>query len=82
MQTPEDFLEANGFACESIDRSALVSMFIKEMEAGLKGEASSLAMIPTYVSPNKMRPPENGQSHFSFTDTDQRTRFIAPNLHT
>ena len=51
MQTPEDFLEANGFACKTLDRSALVSMFLKEMEAGLKGEASSLAMIPTYVSP-------------------------------
>ena len=51
MQTPEDFLEANGFAYKTLDRSALVSMFLKEMEAGLKGEASSLAMIPTYVSP-------------------------------
>ena len=39
MQTPEDFLEANGFACKTLDRSALVSMFLKEMEAGLKGEA-------------------------------------------
>lgn len=51
MQTPEEFLESNGFVSQQIDRSAYVSAFMKEMEAGLKGEASSLAMIPTYVSP-------------------------------
>ena len=52
MQTPEEFLEANGFVSQSLDRTALVAMFLKEMEAGLKGEPSSLAMIPTYVSPS------------------------------
>ena len=52
MQTPEDFLEANGFVSQQLDRSALVATFLKEMEAGLKGEPSSLAMIPTYVSPS------------------------------
>ena len=52
MQTPEDFLEANGFVSKQLDRSALVATFLKEMEAGLKGEPSSLAMIPTYVSPS------------------------------
>ena len=52
MQTPEEFLESNGFVSGQLDRSALVSTFLKEMEAGLKGEKSSLAMIPTYVSPS------------------------------
>ena len=52
MQTPEEFLESNGFVSSQLDRSALVSTFLKEMEAGLKGEKSSLAMIPTYVSPS------------------------------
>ena len=52
MQTPEEFLESNGFVSQMLDRSALVSAFIREMEAGLKGEPSSLAMIPTYVSPS------------------------------
>lgn len=52
MQTPEEFLEANGFVSGQLDRNALVSTFIKEMDAGLKGEPSSLAMIPTYVSPS------------------------------
>jgi len=52
MQTPEEFLEANGFVSSQLDRGALVAAFLKEMEAGLKGEPSSLAMIPTYVSPS------------------------------
>jgi hexokinase len=52
MQTPEDFLEANGFESVNLDRTALVSAFLKEMDAGLKGGNSSLAMIPTYVSPS------------------------------
>ena len=51
MQTPEEFLDANGFVSQSLDRSALVATFLKEMEAGLRGQPSSLAMIPTYVSP-------------------------------
>ncbi len=51
MQTPEEFLEANGFVSSQLDRTALISTFLKEMEAGLKGAPSSLAMIPTYVSP-------------------------------
>ena len=51
MQTPEEFLETNGFVSKQLDRSALVSAFLKEMEAGLEGEKSSLAMIPTYVTP-------------------------------
>ncbi len=51
MQTPEEFLEANGFVSSQLDRTALISTFLKDMEAGLKGAPSSLAMIPTYVSP-------------------------------
>lgn len=50
-QTPEEFLEANGFSTSSLDRAALVTAFLKEMEAGLAGEPSSLKMIPTYTSP-------------------------------
>lgn len=51
MKTPEEFLEANGFVSANLDRMALVSAFQKEMDAGLAGAGSSLAMIPTYVSP-------------------------------
>ena len=50
MKTPEAFLEENGFTVAAkIDRQGLISTFLSEMEKGLKGEASSLRMIPTYV---------------------------------
>lgn len=50
MKTPEDFLRENGFvAAAEIDRNALISTFVSEMEKGLAGEPSSLPMIPSYV---------------------------------
>ena len=50
MKTPEEFLSENGFVTASeIDRQALIGAFISEMEKGLKGEPSSLMMIPTFV---------------------------------
>ena len=53
MQTPEEFLTANGFVLAAdIDRQAMVAQFLSEMEKGLKGEESSLMMIPTYVGVN------------------------------
>ena len=53
MKTPEQFLEENGFvAAVDLDRAALLSAFISEMEKGLKGEPSSLMMIPTFVGVN------------------------------
>lgn len=53
MQTPEEFLKANGFiTADEIDRQGMISTFLSEMEKGLKGEPSSLMMIPTYVGVN------------------------------
>lgn len=53
MQTPEDFLKDNGFvSADEIDRQGMISTFLSEMEKGLKGEPSSLMMIPTYVGVN------------------------------
>ena len=53
MKTPEQFLEENGFVVAAdLDRAALLSAFISEMEKGLKGEPSSLMMIPTFVGVN------------------------------
>ena len=50
MKTPEEFLEANGFVtAEKTDRQALITALLSEMEKGLRGEESSLRMIPTYV---------------------------------
>ena len=53
MKTPEEFLEENNFTvAEKIDRQAMIATFLSEMEKGLKGEPSSLRMIPTYVGVN------------------------------
>ena len=50
MKTPEEFLAANGLvAAADIDRQGLISAFLAEMEKGLRGEESSLRMIPAYV---------------------------------
>ena len=50
MKTPEEFLSENGLATAAeIDRQGLLSAFISEMEKGLRGDESSLRMIPTYV---------------------------------
>ena len=53
MKTPEEFLEENGFTVAAkIDRQGMISTFLSEMEKGLKGEPSSLRMIPSYVGVN------------------------------
>ncbi len=50
MQTPEEFLESHGFVTAAeIDRGSLITAFLSEMEKGLKGEKSSLMMIPAYL---------------------------------
>lgn len=57
MQTPEDFLATNGFVTAAeIDRQRLIGLFLSEMDKGLKGEASSLMMIPTYVDVSRKIP--------------------------
>ena len=53
MKTPEEFLKDNGFIpAAEIDRQAMIGTFISEMEKGLKGEKSTLMMIPAYVGVN------------------------------
>ena len=53
MKTPEEFLEENGFVvADKIDRQGMIATFLSEMEKGLKGEPSSLRMIPSYVGVN------------------------------
>ena len=53
MKTPEEFLKENGFTlAQELDRSQLLNDFISEMEKGLRGEKSSLMMIPTFVGVN------------------------------
>lgn len=50
MDTPESFLEKNGFPqAAAIDRQSLLGTFLLEMERGLEGRPSSLMMIPSFV---------------------------------
>ena len=50
MKTPEEFLKENGFvSAAETDRQGLITAFLSEMDKGLKGEESSLRMIPAYV---------------------------------
>jgi hexokinase len=44
------FLRRHGLSPASLDVAAVQASFLSEMEAGLAGEPSSLAMIPTYVT--------------------------------
>jgi hexokinase len=48
-----EFLKANGLDIENIDREALLTAFIEEMEAGLAGRPSSLMMIPSFITSDK-----------------------------
>jgi len=43
------FLKDNGMYYEDIDMDACCDTFIQEMQAGLRQQGSSLAMIPTYI---------------------------------
>lgn len=44
------FLRRHGLSTASLDVAAVQASFLSEMEAGLAGQPSSLAMIPTYVT--------------------------------
>jgi len=48
-----DFLKSNGLDVGGINREELLRTFDCEMTAGLKGESSSLAMIPSFISIDK-----------------------------
>jgi hexokinase len=50
------FLKDNGLHIDVIEPDTVLENFLKEMELGLAGEASSLAMIPTYISIDKPVP--------------------------
>jgi hexokinase len=50
------FLEEYGLLPDGIDADELIGKFLSEMEAGLAGRESSLAMIPTYISADREIP--------------------------
>jgi len=50
------FLGANGMDPADIDIEQICGVFIEEMELGLAGKQSSLAMLPTYIETEKKIP--------------------------
>ncbi len=51
-----EFLSSQGMYHGDIDMEGVCRLFIEEMEAGLQGKESSLAMIPTYIETGKALP--------------------------
>ena len=47
-----DWLKEKGLSAEAYDVEALLDQFLKEMQRGLDGQSSSLAMIPAYLGIN------------------------------
>lgn len=58
--TAQEFVTVSGLTATRADFRRWVEDFKKEMTAGLAGEASSLRMIPTYLSAEAL--PQGGQS--------------------
>jgi hexokinase len=60
MNSPKDtairFLKDNCLLADQIDPDAVLNDFLAEMDLGLAGEKSSLAMIPTFISIDKPVP--------------------------
>ncbi len=57
-RTAEDFLISHGIHPDQIDMEKLCQQFLGEMERGLRGEPSSLAMLATYVAVKEDIPKE------------------------
>jgi len=55
----KNFLKKYGIDLSDIDENAILKDFNTEMEAGLKGENSSLKMIPAFISPDNSLPADN-----------------------
>ncbi|MGB6865566.1 MAG: hypothetical protein WBE11_07710 [Candidatus Aminicenantaceae bacterium] len=60
MKTPKDtallFLKNNCLLADMLDSDAVLADFLVEMDLGLAGEKSSLAMIPTFITIDKPVP--------------------------
>ena len=50
------FLARNGLEAGAINAEAVLEDFLEEMQRGLEGRKSSLAMIPTFITADKPVP--------------------------
>ncbi len=53
LESVQKFLHLHGLDVAGIDREEILRAFGEEMSAGLRGEPSSLAMIPSFISIDK-----------------------------
>ena len=60
------WLKEQMVSAEAYDADMLLADFLDEMERGLNGEASSLAMIPAYVGAEANIPVGSIQVHSEF----------------
>lgn len=58
MNEAQQFIKKHQFSADEINISDLVKDFLDEMAKGLKGEESSLIMIPTYIEADKQLKPD------------------------
>src|SRR5690554_409186 len=58
MNEAQQFIKKHQLSADEISIDELVRDFLAEMNAGLKGEESSLIMIPTYIEADKELKPE------------------------
>ena len=55
----EEFLNRHNLNADEISMDSLCDLFLNEMKAGLAGKPSSLAMIPSFCSPDAV--PKEGE---------------------
>lgn len=73
------FLAANNMHPDDTDMESMCAIFIKEMEMGLAGEDSSLAMLPTYIETEKEIPVNEPVIVMDAGGTNFRTALVSFN---
>ena len=77
MKTANEFLKAHGLDLADFDNEALLKMFGAEMDAGLGGFPSSLAMIPAFIDLPKVLPKNQKVAVLDAGGTNLRAALIA-----
>jgi len=72
------FLQSEGMYYGSYDFGSLVKRFVREMEEGLAGRDSSLAMIPTYYSTPRILPEGEDVAVIDAGGTSLRRGLVRP----
>ena len=71
-----NFARYYGFHYDCVNQQALVKEVLIDMERGLKGEPSSLPMIPSYITPVTLLPPRKTVLALDAGGTNLRTSLV------